>query len=259
MAYMTDENGNYKRTVRCGYCYEKGHNKSACPKRKVDLKQNIEDYTKKLAENKFSHDYERTNIERYLRHTKDQLHKMETRGQNRKCGFCGEEGHTRRTCTHRKAKVAEQMAKTIALRKGTAQRMIADGFGPGALIQVNHPRKSDERVLAVVTGVDFVNMRPSHKVTKDNYFDTHRGVSFQYVVPIKDTWGGIYEAGSCYVSLDHFNIDDIPQAEWYRSPNNREATLLSGVAVSEDQLLIEEAVNEKQVSKWIADNIVDPK
>ena len=49
MAYITDKNGNYKRTVRCSHCYEKEHNKSACPKRKQDLKDNVERYTKELA------------------------------------------------------------------------------------------------------------------------------------------------------------------------------------------------------------------
>jgi hypothetical protein len=260
MAYITDENGNYKRTVRCGYCYEKEHNKSACPKRKVDLKQNIEDYTKKLAENKFSHDYERSNIERYLRNAKDSLHKMETRGQNRKCGFCGEEGHTRRTCSHRKAQVAEQMAKAIALRKSVAQRMQVDGFGPGALISVSNPRHgSSEPVLAVVTHIDFENMKPATKVTSDSYFDTHRGISFQYVVPMEDGWGSKYTNGSAYINLAYMNVDNLPESKWYRSPNNKEAKLLSGVAVSEDQLLCEEAIDEKQVSKWIIDHVVDPK
>ena len=76
MAYITDENGNYKRTVRCGHCYEKGHNKSACPERKKDLKANVERYTKELAENKFAHDYQRDNTERYLRHSAKQLEAM---------------------------------------------------------------------------------------------------------------------------------------------------------------------------------------
>ena len=97
MAYMTDENGNYKRTVRCGHCYEKGHNKGSCPKRKQDLKTNIEAYSKQLAEDKFRNSYDRECIERYLRRSKEQLHKMETKDQNRKCGYCSEPGHTRRT------------------------------------------------------------------------------------------------------------------------------------------------------------------
>ena len=258
MAYMTDENGNYKRTVRCGHCYEKGHNKSACPKRVQDLKDNIERYSKALAEDKFRTSYDRECIERYLKRSKEQIHKIETRGQNRSCGFCREPGHTRRTCPDRKQKVAEGVKAAVSLRKAVAQRMQTAGFGPGALLQVRSPRGSGE-VLAVVTHVDFVNMRPSTKVSSDSYFDTHRGVSFQYVVPMEDTWGGKHTNGSSYVNLAYMNVDNLPEAEWYRSPNNNEATLLSGVEVSEDQLLCEDAVDEKAVSKWIIHNVVDPK
>ena len=59
MAYITDENGNYKRTVRCGHCYEKGHNKGSCESRKTNLRENIERYTEQLAENKFDHEYQK--------------------------------------------------------------------------------------------------------------------------------------------------------------------------------------------------------
>jgi hypothetical protein len=31
MAYIRDENGNYKRTVRCSYCYDTGHSQRTCP------------------------------------------------------------------------------------------------------------------------------------------------------------------------------------------------------------------------------------
>ena len=258
MAYITDENGNYKRTVRCGHCYEKGHNKSACPKRKQDLKDNVERYTKELAENKFVHDYQRDNTERYLRHSKDQIHKMETRGQNRKCGYGTQPGHTKRTCSMRKEQVATKSSEAIALRKCAASRMIAAGFGPGALVMVPPPSGGDS-VLAVVTHVNFDELRPNAKVTRTSYFDTHRGISFQYVVPVSDRWGGKYEKGSCYMNQDYLNIDDIPESEWYRNPNNAEAQLLSGVEVSEDALLPESAIDAKQVSKWITDNIVDPK
>lgn len=255
MAYMTDENGNYKRTVRCGYCYEKGHNKSACPKRKVDLKENVERYTKELAENKFAHDYERSNIERYLRNAKDSLHKMETRGQNRKCGFCGDPGHTRRTCPERKRQATEQLTKTLHVRKRTAERMMAVGFGPGALIRTTSNEK-----LAVVTEVDFENLAASHAVSQDTYFHGAQLIRFQYLVPKEDSWGGRPTTnGSCYIPMDYLNIDDIPQESWYRNPENRSCELLSSVEVSEDTLLSEASIDAKKVEKWVISNIVDPK
>ena len=260
MAYITDENGNYKRTVRCGHCYEKGHNKSACKERKKSLEENVERYTRALAENKFRHDYERSNAERYLANSQAQITKMEGRGKNRKCGYCGEVGHTKRTCSFRKTKVAEKTTAAISLRKEVARRMQTAGFGPGALIEVQKPAGGHgDTVFAVVTKVDFENMRPSMKVTTDTYFDTHRGISYQYVVPIPQAFGGTYTNGQCYINLAYMNVDNLPEAEWYRRPNNGQATLLSGIEVSEDQLLCAESIDEKQVSKWIIENVVDPK
>ena len=260
MAYMTDENGNYKRTVRCGYCYEKGHNRSACPKRKTDLQESVKRYTKELAEtDRPADDYQVRNAERYLQHAKNELHKIGTRGKNRKCGFCGEEGHTRRTCSHRKIKVAEQLKKTLDVRKRVADRMIDDGFGPGALIKVKNQYTGDES-MAVVSDIKFKDIAPNSAVSKESYFYGAQAVRYELVVPVTDRWSGVMRGGMCYVPLDYMNIDDIPFDEWYRQPNNHDCTLLSGVDVSEDALLTEETYGDKkEVEKWVIQNIVDPK
>ncbi len=258
MAYMTDENGNYRRTVTCGHCYEKGHNKGSCEKRKVDLKANVETYSKQLAENKFRNSYDRECIERYLKHSKEQLHKMETKGQNRKCGYCSETGHTRRTCPERKSEVSRVTDETIDFRNRVAERLANDGFGPGALVKVRH-RHGEEPRLAVVTNINFVQLTTRCKVSKDDYFNGHNGVGYQYLVPFEDTWGYSYADGECYLPVNYTNVDDIPVSEWYRNPSNNAAELLSGVDISEDSLLTEETIDRKQVSKWVADNIVDPR
>ena len=83
MAYKVDENGNYQRTVRCSHCYEVGHNKSSCPKRKQDLKDNIARYTKELEEDNFSEPWYKENTERYLANSKEQLAKMTQKGKKR--------------------------------------------------------------------------------------------------------------------------------------------------------------------------------
>jgi hypothetical protein len=258
MAYITDENGNYKRTVRCGYCYEKGHNKSACPKRKVDLKDNIERYTRELAEDKFSREWEKTNTERYLRNAKEALHKMETRGQNRKCGFCGETGHTRRTCPERKRQTAEQLAKTLDIRKKVISRMLDAGFGPGALVSVGQDN-DNRHIMAIVQSVDLGVIAPNHAITRDQYFYGISGaIKFQYVVPKKDTWSDHTRTnGSCYMPPEFLNINDIPQDEWYRQATNHSCEILSGVDISEDCLVAPEALDKKKVEKWVINNIVD--
>ena len=66
MAYTQDENGNYKRTVRCGYCYEIGHNKSSCPQKKQMHKDKIAEYEQQIAEDKFTDDWERDYAKRLL-------------------------------------------------------------------------------------------------------------------------------------------------------------------------------------------------
>jgi len=258
MAYITDENGNYKRTVRCGHCYDKGHNKSACSKRKQDLKENIERYTKELAEGGFAHDYQRANSERYLRHSKEQLHKMETRGQNRKCGFCGDVGHTRRTCPERKRQTAEQLTKTLDIRKKVISRMLDAGFGPGALISIGQD-DNHRHIMAIVQSVDVGIVAPSHAISRDRYFYGISGaIKFQYVVPKKDSWTDRHHTnGSCYMPPEFLNIDDIPQDEWYRQATNHTCELLSSVNISEDCLVDPGALDEKKVEKWVINNIVD--
>ena len=261
MAYITDENGNYRRTVTCGHCWQKGHNKGSCSERKKDLASNIERYEKELAEDNFSEEWYKTNTERYLRQSQEDLNKVLTKGQNRKCGFCKETGHNRLTCSIRTAQVAYNTALAIALRKGAAARMIDDGFGPGSLVSVADPRQDRLRagVLAIVTTVDFANIYPAHKPSKEEYFNGHRGIYYQYVVPMDDRYGSKWTTGTCYIPLKYMNIDDIPEHQWYRNPANPTAELLSGAEMSEDQLLSAGSIDEKQVSKWIADHIVDPK
>jgi hypothetical protein len=256
MAYMTDENGNYKRTVRCGHCYEKGHNKSACPERKKDLKANVERYTKELAENKFAHDYQRDNTERYLRHTVNQLEKMANRGKNRKCGFCGEVGHTRRTCIHRKQQVADKTAETLRVRRLAASRMSAGGLGPGTLIKMNDDR------MAVISSINFKEIGPSHAVKSNGHFHTCRAVTFQYVVPKTDEWSRRpITMGYSYIPFDFMNVDDLPDTEWrdLRSHREREFQILSGVDIDEDVFLTDENFHDKkQVETWVLDKLVDP-
>jgi len=163
MAYTYDENGKYKRTVRCGYCYEVGHNKSACPKRKQDLKHNIERYKRELAENNWPEDdWQRRNTERYLSQAKNALHKMENRGKNRKCSHCGEPGHTKRTCTERKKEISAWTKTFIRQRDRYARAMAEAGFGIGALVEVYYDRAYR---LAIVTGLHMSDIRPENDIS----------------------------------------------------------------------------------------------
>jgi len=134
VAYVRDKNGNYKRTVRCGYCYETGHNKSSCPQRRENLKKNIDAYKKDLATNAFADDWERGYTERNLARCQEELKSLQSRGKGRKCSYCKEEGHTRRTCPLRKADIKSEAYKIKHAREILAPRMEAAGIGPGALV-----------------------------------------------------------------------------------------------------------------------------
>ena len=136
MAYMTDEGGNYKRTVRCGHCYEKGHNKSSCKQLRQRLRDRIAKYKTALERDVWSYDWEKDSAQRHLQAAARQLHKLEGKGKTRKCGYCSGEGHTRRTCTERKDHLQSHTEKTLKVRRELCDRFISLGLGPGALVEV---------------------------------------------------------------------------------------------------------------------------
>ena len=135
MAYITDKNGNYKRTVTCSHCYETGHNKSSCPKQKKDLANSIAEYEDQIAKDNFSDDWDRSYATRRLSEAKAQLDKAKNRGKNRKCSYCHGLAHTRRTCADRKSDIECEAHKIKAGREILAPRLEEYGIGVGALIE----------------------------------------------------------------------------------------------------------------------------
>jgi len=186
MAYTYDENGKYKRTVRCGYFYEVGHNKSACPKRKQDLKSNIERYKRELTENNWPEDdWQRRNTERYLSQAQDALHKMENRGKNRRCSYCQEPGHTKRTCPDRKKEISAWTKTFVRQRNRYARAMAEAGFGVGALVEVNYARS---KRLALVTGINMSEIRPENDIDerRSTYWGGPKIVTLRLCKAVRD-------------------------------------------------------------------------
>ena len=153
MAYIKDENGNYKRTVRCGHCWEIGHNKSSCKRYRQDLKASIAEAKDRLANTSYT--YERTRLENTISRHEQKLKKLETKGSNRKCGYCKQPGHTRRTCEVRKQRVAEVTKETIDVRRRVAARMMEDGYAPGALVSTR-PYGLTESVPCIITKINSI-------------------------------------------------------------------------------------------------------
>ena len=252
MAYSIDENGNYKRTVRCSQCYQIGHNKGSCVEYRKKLKTNIERYNKALEAPNLS-SWDRECNERYLRNSTDTLAKLEGKGKSRSCGYCHEVGHSRPTCTTRKQEVSTITASTLEFRKKVAQRMIDENFGPGALVEVG----SGPSRLAVVTKVALDEVATSHKVKTDSHFYSFRAIHVRYVVPFEQ-YGREYQDTVAAMPLHFLNTDDHARSAWYRSQSQEPFTVLSTVDTNEDSL-VGDSLDENKVKKWVLENIVDPK
>ena len=252
MAYSIDENGNYKRTVRCSQCYQIGHNKGSCVEYRKKLKTNIERYNKALEVPNLS-SWDRECNERYLRNSTDTLAKLEGKGKSRSCGYCHEVGHSRPTCTTRKQEVSTITASTLEFRKKVAQRMTDEKFGPGALVEVgsNPPR------MGVVTKVALDEVATSNKVKTDSPFGSCNSIHVQYVVPFKQ-YGREYQDVRVSMPYRFLNTEDYDRSAWYRNPSDQPFTVLSTTDISE-ATRVGDSLDENKVKKWVLANIVDPK
>jgi len=150
VSYIIDENGNYKRTVTCGHCWQKGHNKSSCPERKDDLRKQIEQLETNLnTRGYFSSEYLRENAQHRLKRYKGSLEKLLSNGKGRKCTYCSEQGHNRRTCTTRKGDISTEAHRMLTGRMTLLPRMKAYGLGPGTLV------KREDKDLYIVESIDW--------------------------------------------------------------------------------------------------------
>ena len=160
MAYSQNR---YKRTVRCSYCHQSGHNKSSCPK----YAARIEEIRKVNAPDHYAvvaYDAKKA--------------KRKASGKERSCSYCDNKGHNRWTCPELKANIANRQAKNVAVRKTIYERMKAHGFGVGAIISSDRfmgrvdPNDWDSqryRIPQVVVQVNWNHI--SHFNREYTYFD----------------------------------------------------------------------------------------
>ena len=250
MAYSVDENGNYKRTVRCGHCYEVGHNKSSCEKRKTQLRENVERYTKELAEDNFADSWQKENIERYLINSKQQLDSVTKKGKKRSCGYCHQVGHTRRTCPTRKTEVQEYSRKLMIARTKMADKLTGEGIFVGALIK---PHRDD--ALAVITKIALKDIGLSD-VIKEEHFTTRNSVFYEFITPQTNSWGQTKTAGWCPLPPEILNVEDIPEQKWYRNNSQHSFDVLSNVYVPDGAY--DSALDYKKVQEFATD-VIDPR
>jgi len=143
---------NYKRTVRCSYCGDSGHNRSSCS----NLKEHIE---KLRAEHGDEHYTVRVHDRKKA--------KRKASGKSRKCSYCDEGGHNRATCSHLKEHMAETRAKNSEFRKAVYRHLCRLGIGVGAIVSSDtHQNRIDPdnfesaryRVPQIVTDINWLGI-----------------------------------------------------------------------------------------------------
>ena len=110
---------SYSRTVRCSHCYNSGHNKSGCP----DYKKKIE-RLRALDPNDYT-----------VRQYDAKRQRRADAAQNRRCSYCGEQGHNRAGCSKLKAAMESYRAKNVEYRRNWYDAIVKGGLGPGAMIE----------------------------------------------------------------------------------------------------------------------------
>jgi len=127
MAYIQDENGNYKRSVRCSYCYCSGHSRRACPDR----------FPEGTPAQRRAKAREEEKAQRKLDRAQRKLDKaagVKVAKVPRKCGYCKEFGHIRRKCDVLAKDKARLGDAILDYRNKVVDEVVSNGIGAGALI-----------------------------------------------------------------------------------------------------------------------------
>ena len=270
MAWKYDKNGKAKRSVRCGFCGEIGHNRASCPKYKEKMAKTLE-YHEQAAQDE--------TIQQRMRDYHAEQARMCARiiardsktkkGKERRCGFCGEYGHTRRTCQKRKDMVKDETDKAIRFRKHLRDQFILRGIGPGALVEVDASNavawgREDEfrSVLAIVTDISFSGVSSRHAPKSDQYWYDQTPICLEvsYVKDVPKRWSDDTRGDWIRISHDMCNFEDVSLegVQFSSQYGNWLTKVISPVEVSED-ILPAQDIDFDHVSDVILDSIVDPK
>ena len=105
---------SYNGTVRCGNCYEKGHNKTGCPELRKAWEQDPTSYK--------GQQWARI---------------LARKAKPKICGYCDESGHTRAGCVTMKAHKVTFTEDVILWRSAFVKWMKVVELGIGALVRCN--------------------------------------------------------------------------------------------------------------------------
>lgn len=192
---------SYSGTVTCSYCHTQGHNRRKCEKLTNDIKGRYEfnrarvDELRALTDEEYKASeharryscsrqdlidhYERRAAEHrktYLKRTKIDLatgqkvtNKAAKAERMKKvtCGYCGERGHTRRTCKNVKNDYAVWTERTVEVRNEWYEKLKASGIGIGTMIVKQYRGYNDagdwgtHKAVALVTSIEFDKINAS--------------------------------------------------------------------------------------------------
>ena len=123
---------NYRRTSRCSYCYEKGHNRTTCPKMREEAAADPNSWAA----------------------VKLNRIKAKRKATVRLCSYCSEPGHTKRTCSQKPIDAEKLNLANRVWRSKLIESLTEAGIGVGSLLRVKDTRASytliEEDLLLVV-------------------------------------------------------------------------------------------------------------
>ncbi len=145
--------GNYNGRIRCGFCYEYGHNSRTCPEKKARLERNLE--AAKEDDGRYT-EYYANQIAKMTGVNPETGEKRSRRDESRGrvCSYCGERGHNRRTCETLKSDLARYAVMTREARQEVRDWALEDGIGIGAMVKYKEYGYSDSSTLMMVEAMD---------------------------------------------------------------------------------------------------------
>lgn len=187
---------SYRRSIHCRHCGESGHNVNGCAKLKEYIKNNPNSWSAQRA-----------------------AQRAES-AKHRKCSYCSNEGHNRKTCTH----IMADMIKVAGVNQDFRRKFIDNvikkaGIAPGALVSVNDTSGYDNEniyrydlkdKMALVIGISFDDVKSPNKdsgcqVVKIQHMDIY-------------DYGGVRPAET-YLHVPNWFImgKEQPTEKWYRN------------------------------------------
>ena len=145
---------SFNGTVTCSYCYKQGHNRRKCPDLTARIKNEYEgaismaNKERKRGNENDAEWYEsraEKKRQEYLKRTKIDLATGEkvtnkaakaARMKKVKCGYCGQRGHTRRTCPAVKVDKQIFVEETRRMRIAALETARETGIGLGSMLPI---------------------------------------------------------------------------------------------------------------------------